>query len=283
MTEDKIFLESLFCIEDACKHLGLKYEYFGTGNNTLAVQIPGFGELCFFKNKNPFNSSIALTLCNDKVLNWSFFERYQIPMPDSVPVVNPNYNQETFEYSLFKTPKELFDHAMQKWGTPFILKKAISSLSKNVHLVSTQADAELYWNEYFSNPNERNNLIIQEFVAGREFRVVAFKGKTLLAYEKISEESLEERANHNDLNPLHSGRPLKITDSETLAKFQPIVEDVYTKVGLNFTGLDIIIDPNGKSVVLEANANPACFFYNSFYGREDFIKVYQECLKEYLR
>ena len=124
-----------------------------------------------------------------------------------------------------------------------------------------------------------NILLIQSYVQGTEYRLVASQGKLLLAYEKQCEETLTA----GDLNPLHqtTGRAVKVTQPQRLRRMEELTSNVSAVIDLGFYAVDLIEGVDGFSI-LELNPNPFCYFYNRDNGREDFVAIYEFLLDKYV-
>ena len=82
----------------------------------------------------------------------------------------------------------------------------------------------------FANSGFLDNIaLVQQYVAGPEYRIVASRDELLLAYRKESEAVGAD----GDLNPLHqaTGRAVRVEDAALLAQMQQLtaqVADVYS-------------------------------------------------------
>ena len=70
-------------------------------------------------------------------------------------------------------------------------------------------------------------------------------------------------------------------DSNLLKALREIAESLYEVLPLGFCAIDLIAGEGGL-VILEVNPNPVCYFYNSEYGREDFVRIYRDLLRRHL-
>ena len=52
-------------------------------------------------------------------------------------------------------------------------------------------------------------------------------------------------------------------------------------VELGFYAIDLIRGRRGFQI-LEINPNPFCYFYNRDNGRDDFVRIYEQLLTDYL-
>lgn len=259
----KNYQESLICLQQAAHQAGFSFEYLDKHRVVAEIKTTNSTLRCIH-NKNPFNSYIATRICQDKSLQHLLYEKFNINHPKSVSYFNPLAPEPFQIYSNFKTIQQVQNDILTKFEFPFIFKKNNSSLSKDVYLVKNESQlAELLCRYFLPQKNEM--IIVQEFVAGTEYRVISLKGEPLLSYTKKGKFT-------NQPSP-----PQKVLNKT----FSKLASKVYQALQVNFCGIDIIKSPQGQFYVIETNANPACFYYNKYQGREDFIQVYLRCLQEY--
>ena len=132
----------------------------------------------------------------------------------------------------------------------------------------------LFQNSAYSD----NIVLIQAYVPGPEYRVVATQDQLLLAYGKEGETSGQQ-----DLNPLHQedGRAVRIAEGALLDSMRSLVAQIAPAVELGFYAVDLIDSSEGLRI-LELNPNPFCYFYNRDNGREDFSAIYRQLLEKYV-
>ena len=123
-----------------------------------------------------------------------------------------------------------------------------------------------------------NVALVQQYVAGPEYRIVASHDELLLAYRKESEAVGAD----GDLNPLHqaTGRAVRVEDATLLAQMQQLTEQVAGVFSLGFYAIDLIHGADGFSII-EINPNPMCYVYNRDNGRRDFIRLYERLLTQF--
>ncbi len=255
--------ESLHCVEKACQIAGLSFKYIDSQKILAKVTYQSGKELYFLHNKNPFNSYMSARICQDKSLQHTLYQKNGIKHPKTKSYFSPLAPKSFSKYKKFHSLKEVETDILSNFSFPFILKKNQSSLSKDVFKVMTKQELEELLKKYFQ-PNKHEILVIQEYIQGREVRVISLKGNPLLAYTKGTKFSL------TDL------KPLKLNTEE----FEGISAQIYKHLHVDFSGIDLIQNEKGIFVI-ETNSNPACFYYNKHNGRDDFIQVYLKCLQEY--
>jgi glutathione synthase/RimK-type ligase-like ATP-grasp enzyme len=273
MTDQLYYLQSLQCVEQAASNLNLRTEFSTKDKLMLDVYLPN-QILRFWRNKNPFSNYTANKICRDKAYQAEIFNKFGVPQPQNAIYHNPK-GPNAEGNSISGIVREI----EQQFTYPIVLKKHSSSLAKGVHLAQSRRQLKKILRKYFKK-NLHRILVVQEFIPGREFRCISYKGKPMLAYEKVSELSLQELTQKGDLNPLHSGRATKVTNDVLLEQFAAVSDQIYKALQANFFGADIIISQDGQINIIEVNSHPACSFYNHFYGQEDFVRIYQTILED---
>ena len=163
---------------------------------------------------------------------------------------------------------------------PVVVKRNRSSLSQGVFLESDRVNLETRLRDLCENSGYFDNiLLLQAFVSGPEYRIVASGTELLLAYEKVSD-PVDAKG---DLNPLHQadGQAIRVEDARLLRGMKAVVEGVASVLDLGFYAIDVIFADSGF-YILEVNPNPICYFYNSHNGREDFVSIYEQLLQKFL-
>jgi glutathione synthase/RimK-type ligase-like ATP-grasp enzyme len=263
--QPKNFKESLYCIEKACYQAGLSFEYLFDSDFIAQATYPNQENLIFLHNKNPFNSYISSRICQDKDLQHKFYTKDNIPHPKTKSYFNPKSPAEFLEYSSFQSVQSIKEDILKNFQFPFLFKKNRSSLSKDVFLVQTPAKLQALLDKYFQ-PQKYELILIQEYIPGTEYRIISWKGEPLLAYTK-----------KNKFSPNSSKSPQKVEPLQ----FKEICQKIYSSLQVNFCGIDLMVKADQSQIILETNANPACFYYNKHHGRQDFTQVYLKCLQEY--
>lgn len=265
----KNFNQSLECVQKAAQQLGWPFSFVDKDKVLLEVQTPT-QPLRFLHNKNPFNNFISARICQDKSLQHQLYIQNQIPTPKTFIFHNPNQKQAFQIYSQYDSTHEIISQIESQLDYPLIIKKNISSLSKDVHYIAATDDLKSILNNYFQS-QDPVIILAQEFVIGEEYRLVQLNGDLLLAYNKNNHKFTKQ-----PLTP-----PQKVIDQQILDKFQKITEQIHQSLQINFAGIDLIIDEKDQIRVLETNPNPACFYYNKYNGSEDFIQIYLQCFQQF--
>ena len=276
ITED-VALESLQCVEIACQNREIACERITEDGNLL--RLAGKRPVYFMRNKNPFNDYVSGRLAEDKGYQYELFTRAGLPVPGTMQVFNPLADARFDRYKTHGSIEEIVAGAEERFVYPLVVKKYRSSLAQGVFLEQNGTALEQRLGMLFENSGFLDNIVlIQEYVRGPEYRIVASQGELLLAYGKESDE-----IGGVDLNPLHQadGRAVKVEEGELLAAMRKLTIEVAGMIDLGFYAIDLIHGEGGFRI-LELNPNPFCFFYNHDNGREDFVRIYEWLIGKYV-
>jgi len=275
---EEVALESLLCVEAACRNIGFDSERVSENGNLLRVITPR-GVTYFMRNKHPFNDYVAARLAEDKGYQHELFAQGGVPVPETLQLFNPYADDRFNRYKTHRSVNKMVEHVERSLSYPVVVKKYRSSGSQGVYLERTGAALARRLQGLFENSSFLDNTVmIQEFAAGPELRIVASQAELLLAYEKQGD-GTDAGA---DLNPLHgsTGVAVRVEDGRLLAQLETACQQINAVLGLGLYAVDLILTNEGP-VVLEVNPNPFCYFYNLTNGREDFVRIYGNLLQRF--
>ena len=278
VTED-VARESLACLEEACRRLGASFAPVTADGNVVRVER-GHRRAHFLRNKHPFNDYVAARLAEDKGYQHELFTQARVPTPRTLAVFNPLADARFDRYRTHASIAAAVAAVQSQLDFPVVVKKHQSSLAQGVFLERDAEGLSRRLQTVFESAGFLDNLVlVQQWVAGPEYRVVATRAELLLAYAKVSEAG----AGAGDLNPLHQadGRAERVVDAALLERLRQLTAQVGPILDLALYAIDLI-DTAAGFVVLELNPNPFCFFYNRSHGRDDFVAIYTRLLGEFL-
>ena len=274
---EEVALESLVCIEAACHKVGLESDRVSANGNVLRVQAAR-GPIYFMRNKHPFNDYVAARLAEDKGYQHELFVQSGVHAPRTLQLFNPYADDRFNRYKTHRSIAAMVKEVEQQLAYPAVIKKYRSSVSQGVYLARTGAALASRLQALFQHSSFLDNTVmIQEYVSGPEFRVVASQGELLLAYEKQGDGTDAG----DDLNPLHgsTGVATRVDDEQILRELSALCASINTVLPLGFFAVDLIWREG--PVVLELNPNPFCYFYNLANGRAEFIQIYEHLLNRH--
>lgn len=275
---EEVALESLVCVEAACRKVGLESERVSENGNVLRVQ-GSRGPAYFLRNKHPFNDYVSGRLAEDKGYQHELFAQSGVPVPQTLQLFNPYADDRFNRYKTHRSISAMVDYVQEHLDYPVVVKKYRSSVSQGVYL---ERNGEVLANRLqglFEHSSFLDNTVmIQEYIDGPELRVVASQGELLLAYEKQGDGTDAG----DDLNPLHgsTGMAVRVEDDSTLKELSMVCDRIHSVLDLGFYAVDLIWRQG--PVVLELNPNPFCYFYNQANGRAAFVQIYETLLNRFL-
>lgn len=277
ITED-MALENLECVAEAARRQGLICEWISDDGTRLKLS-GGRRPLRFWRNKHPFNDYVEARLAEDKAYQYEDFAAAGLPVPDTLKLFNPLADPRFDRYKTHATVAEIVEEVVARFEFPLLVKKCHSSLAQGVFLERNATDLGTRLEALFANSGFLDNIaLVQQYVAGPEYRIVASRDELLLAYRKES----EAVGSDGDLNPLHqaTGRAVRVEDAALLAQMQQLTAQVAGVFSLGFYAIDLIHGADGFSII-EINPNPMCYAYNRDNGRRDFIRLYERLLTQF--
>ena len=277
ITED-MALENLECVAEAGRRRGLVCEWISDDGTRLKLS-GGQRPLRFWRNKHPFNDYVEARLAEDKAYQYEDFAAAGLPIPDTLKLFNPLADARFDRYKTHASVAEIVAEVVARFEFPLLVKKCHSSLAQGVFLERNAADLSKRLEALFANSAFLDNVaLVQQYVAGPEYRIVASHEELLLAYRKESEAAGAD----GDINPLHqaTGRAVRVEDAALLAQMQHLTEQVAGVYSLGFYAIDLIHGAGGFSII-EINPNPMCYVYNRDNGRWDFIRLYERLLTQF--
>ena len=150
--------------------------------------------------------------------------------------------------TFFVNSPEGFKQAITRLkGYPVVLKQASGRQGKGVILVKTKQNLDSAIHEHL---DKRKGLLVQRFIppAGRQdIRVLVVGGKVAGAME-LKPKKGDFRANY------HLAKESRSKDLS--AELEEIALRAADAVGLEIAGIDLILDQEGRAMVIEANYSP---------------------------
>ncbi len=182
-----------------------------------------------------FNSSRAISVCDDKMLTHIALAEHGIPMPDTLPGALC-YTPDAL------IPDESIKAVTDTLGLPLVVKESYGSLGKGVYLVKDDTELRAAMEKLKCMPHMFQKYISESF--GKDVRIIVIGGKYLCAMMRKSEDDFRS-------NIELGGVGIKITPPD---EYIEIAEKASKILGLDYCGIDILIGKNG-GLVCEVNSN----------------------------
>jgi len=196
-----------------------------------------------------FNSTACSRLLKDKVLTYLALDNLQINVPDGTYFLLGNH--------LYSQSSDEILESLRVFDYPIICKPNDSSLGKAVSVLPTFNEQRV--TKAISKVREYSDiLIVQQYLRGREYRVIAVEGEIILAFEK-----------HDD-----PGHPTELSLTECKG-FRDLVLNSMHYFGATVCGFDLMVK-DGVTHVLEINSNPFVFPVKSYLNRSTMERYFSK-------
>ncbi len=182
-----------------------------------------------------FNKAKAIELCDDKMLTYLSLANAGIHMPKTVSA--------PLHYSL-KNSDEFLNNLAKTLSFPIVAKGNFGSMGCNVFLVKNEKELAEIEAKLTREPRLYQEAISASF--GMDHRLIVIGGKTVCGYCRKSENG-DFRSN---IAVGGHGVPIQLSEKE-----KAMAEKAASILGLDYCGVDILIDEKGEPVLCEVNSN----------------------------
>ncbi len=182
------------------------------------------------------NGYLPCALAMDKGITKQFVSRYDVPTPQG-----------------FSVNRQSVNGVKNKVALPVVVKPACGGSSIGVSIVRTEDEIDDALAKGFAWEDE---LIIEDYIEGREFSVGVMRGSALPVIEIAPKVGFYNYENKYKAGSAVETCPAEIGDDST-AKMQLYAERVCAALGINtYARMDFIMKENGDIYFLEANTLP---------------------------
>jgi glutathione synthase/RimK-type ligase-like ATP-grasp enzyme len=166
---------------------------------------------------------------------------------------------------------------------PVVVKMNSGTQGKHVYLCHDSDEVEQAINKIFdpNQPSHDKIALVQEYIdIRREFRFVAFRGESLLAYEKIKPIDYQNIQLEN-ISPLHiEGSDAVILEDENLIKrFCEFIAPIQELTNLEYGGFDIALNNDDELILIEMNSSPGFDIFLEKNSEKILKQMYSKLLK----
>lgn len=183
-----------------------------------------------------FNSASAIEVCDNKMLTHVALADFGIDMPDCVYAPLCYYGDAPIPHTFVQAIGE-------KLGFPLVAKKCYGSLGAGVFLIRDEMRlAE------FERENKLCEHFYQKFIdcgRGEDVRAIVIGGKYACAMKRVNDHDFRS-------NIELGGRGINFRADEQIIS---LCEKVAKILKLDYCGIDILTDKQGKRYVCEVNSN----------------------------
>ena len=188
-----------------------------------------------------YNNSLATKNCDDKMTTILLLSKCGIKTPKTIS--SPLAYQPKIDKVL---AKNFIDYVEEELTYPLVFKHCYGSLGKQVKLINNRKELEkVYFNSYLI-PH-----IYEEFLSshrGNDYRVIVIGSKVVAVMNRINEKDFRS-------NIYLGGKGFDVTNSIS-NKIKNLAIKASNELGLDYSGVDIMLDNNDEPTLLEVNSNP---------------------------
>lgn len=237
----------------------------------------------FIQQVPPLNTVIVKRICKDKEYTYELLKNV-VKMPKTKGYLDPKIQENYFKYVHFKSSKDLVLDIEKNFSYPIIVKRNSGSQGRNVFLCKNNSEAKKAIHKIFQKEylNYDYSLIAQEKInIKQEFRVLILNTKVELVYLKDNSGADFE----GNLSPLHwkDSKAVIMRDQDLISRLQNFINPIFTKLNLQYGGLDIAIDHEDEMWLIEANSHPFFEYFIKDNGDAEIVKLYEKMLRSLFR
>ena len=193
-------------------------------------------QACFELMGIPYTGTdfVSAAMAMDKAITKDIFKAYNIPTPKGIRLKKGETESEKVPF-------------------PCIVKACCGGSSVGVCLAKDEKEYEAAKTEAFKYDNE---VVIEQFITGREFSVGVMDGKALPVIEIAPKQGFYDYKNKYQAGSAVETCPAEISAEQT-KRMQSIAEQVFAALRLkNYARMDFMMDKDGEMYCLEANTLP---------------------------
>lgn len=182
-----------------------------------------------------YNSAKAIEVCDNKILTHIALSNCGIPMPDCVYAPLCYYDDA-------EIPDEFIQSTADRLGFPLVAKKCYGSLGSGVYCIKSKEQLRA-----FEKQNKLYGHFYQKFVGsgGEDIRVIVIGGKYVCAMKRRNEKDFRSNIELGGTG----------TKFEADSPLMELCEKVAKILQLDYCGIDVLTDCDGKRYICEVNSN----------------------------
>jgi len=193
-------------------------------------------QACFELMGIPYTGTdyVSSAMAMDKGIAKDIFRAHGIPTPDGIRLRSGEEESRRIPY-------------------PCIVKACCGGSSVGVYVAHNDVEYEAAKKEAFRYDRE---VVIEQYIKGREFSVGVMNGKALPVIEIAPKQGFYDYKNKYQAGSTVETCPAQIPE-EASARMQMVAEDVFAALRMkNYARMDFMMDADGEVYCLEANTLP---------------------------
>ena len=273
-------ITTVSCLIAAATELGYSYSFLDQNKNVVIITTKQHKTYTFVNSTTPFNSEEVVHITHDKFFTYLFLHNH-IRMPKTLSYLDPQSDPQFQEYVHVPTISAIANAIFKQLSTPCIVKMNTGSQGDHVFVCSSLLEIRNSIRKIFNkNSSLYDPLVLaQEYVRpAKEYRVVVFRKKIILIYEK----NIEDAHFVGNVSPLHwkNAKAKVLQDRKIYTRITKFLKPLYEYIDLGYGGLDIIEDKEGKLWLLEINSKPGFNIFVRDNGQEKLIEMFRHILQK---
>ena len=251
--------------------MGIRYVRHEGSPNLIVVKTPT--PHIFFKCRVPFNNDTFNVICKKKHLTYSLLKDFVL-----MPRTKIIYEDKS------KDIEDIKNEIVSEYSFPLVVKTNSGLMGQGVFLCKGINQVHAALENIFSVNNRHYDgiALAQEFISySSEYRVVVFMNKVMFVYKKTFE---GQRFSEVDGSAYQKKEiPVLVEDVEIINKISSFVESITKATPLEFSGIDLVQDSEGRLVLLELNTHPGFTDFIKECGTKQVEDLYHQMLQRLLK
>ncbi len=269
---------NILLLKKSCQILNIEFKVIDKNSDFIAINKRG--RISYFHGQTtPLNDQMTAKICLDKEFTYNLLSDV-INMPKTMGYLDPLVKEPYKDYLHLKSLKEVITDITTRFGNVVIIKPNKKSEGLNVFKCENQKQIYNSLQKIYNKKSFHYDYvaIAQEYInIKEEFRVVVLNKKVELIYKK----NIDNATFTGNLSPLHwkNAKAEVITDKNIITKSIEFIEPIYTKLDLNYGGLDIAVDGLNAMYLIEINTNPAFNYFVKDNDQNILLEFYKKLVK----
>jgi glutathione synthase/RimK-type ligase-like ATP-grasp enzyme len=219
-------------------------------------------------------------LFRDKSFSYTLLHE-ELAMPRTKQYMDPAVEERWQPLVTHATAHDIATDILEGFQLPVIVKRNSGSHGNHVFLIDSHDAAVIALETIFEKANSQYDPIAlaqEAVVIAREYRVLWFRGKVVLMYEKLTPEGKA-----HSMSPFGNPGAEAVIVSEDDAAYVSVAEFLSqspTAKGFEYCGFDVATDAAGKHWLLEVNAWPGTEHLTKHAGDDVLVDMWKRILLE---
>lgn len=272
-------------IKKACQNIGFNFKDIDDAGVFLRIDLGDDRfHLCIANNLG-LNDEVVEKICRDKAYTHDLLDDF-IKMPNSSSYLDSQSPELYLSFTKFKSHQEIVDDIIKNNRLPLVLKPNSKSMGVNVFACESKEEVASAVDTIFDKNSFQYDYVLlaqEKIEIVKEFRVLVYNQEIQFFYQK---DNTDENAKfEGNLSPLHFGNSQAVLldknkDEAIYQKIRNFIQPIFSKMKLNYAGLDIAIDSSGELYLLEINSKPGFTYFVKDNSEVEVVKMFEKIIKD---